>query len=68
MKANKLLILTLAVGTISCASLTGCIVAPVPAQVTIGWHGDRYWDGHRYWERRDWEARHHEGYDQRQQY
>lgn len=38
--------------------LTGCVAYPGPAEVTIGWHGDRYWDGNRYWERRDWEARH----------
>ncbi|WP_206951462.1 hypothetical protein [Trinickia acidisoli] len=65
---NRVLILTLLVGTLSCASLAGCIAyGPAPAEVTIGWHGDRYWDGHRYWERHDWEARHPEGYEQRPQ-
>ncbi|WP_196483384.1 hypothetical protein [Burkholderia territorii] len=40
-------------GTLSNAMLTGCVAYPDPAEVTVGWHGDRYWDGHRYCERRD---------------
>lgn len=39
--------------------------APMPAQIVIGWHGDRYWDGRRYWQRREWEdhqRRHGHGY------
>ncbi|MCM2991380.1 hypothetical protein M3580_19665, partial [Bacillus safensis] len=46
------------VGALSSVMLAGCVAYPGPAEVTIGWHGDRYWDGNRYWERRDWEARH----------
>ncbi|HDR9585527.1 TPA: hypothetical protein QDC22_007987 [Burkholderia stabilis] len=53
------------VGALSSVMLTGCVAYPGPAQVTIGWHGDRYWDGNRYWERRDWEAQHSRGYDDR---
>ncbi|WP_175755898.1 hypothetical protein [Burkholderia cepacia] len=53
-------------GALSSVMLTGCVAYPAgPAQVTIGWHGDRYWDGNRYWERRDWEAQHPRGYDDR---
>ncbi|MGS0894208.1 hypothetical protein ACVBGC_17000 [Burkholderia stagnalis] len=52
-------------GVLSSVMLTGCVAYPGgPAEVTIGWHGDRYWDGHRYWERRDWEAQ-HGGHDDR---
>jgi hypothetical protein len=53
------------VGALSSVMLTGCVAYPGPAEVTIGWHGDRYWDGQRYWERHDWEARHPRGYDDR---
>ncbi|NTX32144.1 hypothetical protein HT746_34395 [Burkholderia pyrrocinia] len=53
------------VGALSSVMLTGCVAYPGQAQVTIGWHGDRYWDGNRYWERHDWEAQHPRGYDDR---
>ncbi len=53
------------IGALSSVMLTGCVAYPAPAQVTIGWHGDRYWDGHRYWERRDWEAQHPGWHDER---
>ena len=53
------------VGALSSVMLTGCVAYPGPAEVTVGWHGDRYWDGQRYWERHDWEARHPRGYDDR---
>lgn len=39
------------VGALSSVMLAGCVAYPGPAEVTIGWHGDRYWDGNRYWER-----------------
>lgn len=45
-------------GALASVMLSGCVAYPGPAEVTIGWHGDRYWDGHRYWERHDWEAQH----------
>ncbi|MEK7895404.1 hypothetical protein AAB990_32355 [Burkholderia contaminans] len=53
------------IGALSSVMLTGCVAYPGPAEVTIGWHGDRYWDGNRYWERRDWEAQHRGGHDDR---
>lgn len=53
------------VGALSSVMLTGCVAYPAPAEVAIGWHGDRYWDGHRYWARHDWEARPHRGDDDR---
>ncbi|QCP54636.1 hypothetical protein FAZ95_37860 [Trinickia violacea] len=31
---------------------------PVDANVSLGWHGERYWDGRRYWEHDEW-MRHH---------
>lgn len=36
------------VGALSSVMLAGCVAYPGPAEVTIGWHGDRYWDGNRY--------------------
>jgi hypothetical protein len=62
---NKILLTTLMAGMLSGTMLAGCVAyGPVPsAQITIGWHGDRYYDGHRYWERREWEAQHPERHD-----
>lgn len=64
-----------AAGALITAQLSGCVAypagpsayAPAPAyapavnaQITIGWHGDRYWDGRRYWQHDEWVARHPE--------
>ncbi|WP_322023900.1 hypothetical protein [Burkholderia sp. BCC1977] len=47
------------VGALSSAMLTGCVAYPGPAEVTIGWHGDRYRERH------DWGARRPRGDDAR---
>ncbi|KAB0643512.1 hypothetical protein [Burkholderia latens] len=50
-------------GALSSVMLAGSAACRGAAEVTMGWHGDRYRDGHRNRERHDWEARHPRGRD-----